>query len=434
MTMKQAGLAMLGLVLGGLSSTFADTYYQSANDGGSPAQSSINDSSRWWSEPNGSGTKAPSAPSNTTTAHNNYITNLLLRTPNNANNYTFNADSLTINSGGSIFFKAVGPSDPVTYSGTSIINTLTFTGTLILNEGAALDQNTATSGSNWGMTQVISATAGIQINGSSTIRQSQGLATGTPNATMDQKTNRMIIDAPISGNGALQITNATANTAFDLTFKGNNSGYSGNMTISTTFASSGSYRAIVHVAAGSSLGTGAVTVGQNGTLMLESSLGNSNITVNSGGILTAQSGGSLGVSVATVNTGGILTAELGSSLGTGVITMSGGTLTLNDANALLYSSGLVISNNGTVINLTLDTDYYLQSYTAFDGTIYGINDYLGQTIGGTGSGADIIDTHILGSGVFLISAIPEPSTYVLIGIGLLVLSFLRKNKPLKVKA
>ncbi|MDR0532903.1 MAG: PEP-CTERM sorting domain-containing protein [Verrucomicrobiales bacterium] len=339
-----------------LASVQAETYYQTVGDGST--QSSLNDANRWNTSADGSGSKPPTAPSNYPGDGiiNHYITDKLFRTPNNTTAaYTFNADSLTINNGGTLFLKSQATT-----------NTLTFTGTLILNSGAIINQNTATAGTNYGTIQVLNAAA-IQINGAATFMQSQTLM-----GTATQQTEYMTINAPLNGGGTLLITNAQNNTSYWLTLAGNSSVFTGDITVNNTSPAT-------------------ATLARATTLTLENSIGS--------GLLTLGKASSL-----------IINATTEAALGA------------------LSGRDLLIGDNVTQITLAADFTYYLQSFTALDGTVYDFNNALGKTIGGIGSGADFEDAHIL-SGQFIISAIPEPSTYVLFGIGFVTLLLLRKKSP-----
>ncbi|MDR1192077.1 MAG: PEP-CTERM sorting domain-containing protein [Verrucomicrobiales bacterium] len=355
---KQILCAMAGAWM--LTSAFAETYYQTSPDDSNNAptygKSSVYDIARWNTEYNGSG-NTPTSPPNTAIGpevHNYYITDRLLRTRlNSDDNNIFYADSLTVNylnADSKIFFK--GQAD----------TTLTFTGSLILNDGVALDQNTGSSGSTNGLTQTLIATA-IQVNGTVTIRQSQGL-----NGNVDQQTNKMVIDAPFTGGGTLLITNAIINTSFHLTLQGDNHDYTGNVTINNTNPTT-------------------ATLARATTLIIEA----------------------------------------GSNLGTGIITLGkGSTLTLNYADALALNSGLVIGDTISKINLTSNATY-LQSYKMLDGEVYDLTNALNQTIGSASLGANIVDERITG-GLFIIAAIPEPSTWLLLSVGTGLLIFLRRRK------
>jgi hypothetical protein len=335
----------------------AETYYQHPGDpSGGPAgygYSSIRESDRWYTQPNGGGDKATVAPTTPTGAGNHYITGTTLRTPLNGTAYTFYADSLTVNTiDGNIMFKATAST------------TLTFTGSLILNDGAALNQNTATSGNPGGFStiQTLSAPIGIYLNDNVTFKQTQGL-----NGTGDQLIAKMVIDAPLIGGGALLISNmgGNANTGWQLTLNGDNSAYTGDITLingSTNLSAATSTSLII--AEGSNLGTG--------------------------------------------------------SLALGIYSI----LTLKDADALALNSGLVIDHATTQINLDDDIIYNLQSFT-YSGTTY---TDAGYTIGGMDSSADLKINQIIGNGWFEIIAIPEPTTWLLLSVGAGLLIFLRPRK------
>jgi hypothetical protein len=333
------------------------TYYQSAGDGAD--QSSVNNTGRWYTEAGGGGTQAPSAPSNVPAEGilNHYVSSLLLRTPLNSNTYTFNAESLTLNTGGKLFFKSQQPGG----------NIFTVTGTTILN-GGILDQNTAQSTTNAPVPQTFRSAALVIGTAGGTIQQSQG---GTMKANM-------IMEAPLVGNGTLLLTNTGNNgggifTTFNLTFQGDNSAYSGDITINNTSAyNNASLNSLttVLVGIGSSLGTGSITLDHAGAL----------------------------------------------------------DLTASASDALFLNSGLAIGNSAIWrIDLAADTTYNLQSFT-YNEALY---DVIGFTIGGIGSGANLELSQIFGGGWFEITAIPEPSTFVLLGIGFITLCFLRKKFPHK---
>ncbi|MDR0532904.1 MAG: PEP-CTERM sorting domain-containing protein [Verrucomicrobiales bacterium] len=359
MMIKQAGLTTLGLLCLGLSSTLANTYNQTAADPStSPNYSSSFTQTARWSD----GTSAPAKSMNDAsgdTQANDYISTYLMRTP--ASNWTsttyyFNTLTLGVNGSniGNIAFKGL------------VDNTMIMTGDVRL-DGGWLNMNAATSGSNTPITQTIQARS-LEIVSSGSIVLTVNYANN--NAGETKKEGKLVVNAPLTGGGSLLISNiANTNTIqqnyFRVTFQGDNSAYSGNILINnSSTANNTTYYTTVVVDAGSSLGSGIITLGQ------------------------------------------------------------GGALTLTDADALSLSSGLVIGNTTFwQINLTSGITYDLQSFS-IGGDIWST---IGDTIGGIGSGATHEYSQILGGGIFEISAIPEPSTYVLIGIGLATLVFLRRK-------
>ncbi|MDR1191996.1 MAG: PEP-CTERM sorting domain-containing protein [Verrucomicrobiales bacterium] len=80
--------------------------------------------------------------------------------------------------------------------------------------------------------------------------------------------------------------------------------------------------------------------------------------------------------------------------------------------------------DNSIINLLDSIESNLQSFT-YGGNIYNT---AGFTIGGPDSNANMKIVQILGTGMFTIVAIPEPSTWLLLSVGAVTLLALRRRR------
>ncbi len=187
-------------------------------------------------------------------------TTLLLRTANDAVSRTFAGNSLTIDGSAAQFGIKANGASTITV-GTAGMTT----GGLTLSNGGTLNQGSAVSGTNLGVTTTFAGNI-IVGTGGGTITSNNGFGTAV------NVTEGLTIASTLSGSGSLSLSNSTSVNSnpgyiFDLTFTGNNSLFSGavnllnNSLLSTNGNTSGKpFTLVVEVGASSSLGTGAVTV------------------------------------------------------------------------------------------------------------------------------------------------------------------------------
>jgi hypothetical protein len=161
-----------------------------------------------------------------------------------------------------------------------------------------------------------------------------------------------------------------------------------------------------------SVSGGILNIDQDATLTLQSG----SATVSNGGILGGA--GTLTGGLLTVESGGVLSTTL--TLENGITLEAGAIIDYaGNENGLLVTGGVITVNNGIIVDLSILTET----------GIYTVLDWNGATAGGgiseTSFTAANLDAGITGSFtvannrlIFTASAIPEPSTYFLLGIGL----------------
>lgn len=206
--------------------------YTLASSDANGATTSFNGSGNW--SPTGGG-----APSTGNTYQNNSALTIL-RTPWTTQNYSFGGDSLTLNSG-LLFYK--GYSD-ATYS-TDASSTITINN-LILDNGGGVSHD-----SNQGNSALITANlaGNIQVNAGGGVFRSQSFIKRALNVT-----------ANISGVGGLTITAGSGfNPDLRVTLAGTNT-YAGGTKISTVTGQAAGTILTLIAGAGSSFGTGDVTL------------------------------------------------------------------------------------------------------------------------------------------------------------------------------
>lgn len=154
--------------------------------------------------------------------------------------------------------------------------------------------------------------------------------------------------------------------------------------------------------------------------VLKDSVAGAHLTVNSSGsgALTLTGSSPNTYTGGTTVTAGALIVNKDGGLGTGNITLNGGTvvLTLQGGTTKNYinDSATISISNGAVANLNFTGN----SDTVSAILLNGVAQTAPGTYGGTGSGADFQSSFFTGSGT--LTLIPEPSTYMLLGAGLLV--------------
>ena len=252
------------------------------------------------------------------------------------------------------------------------------TGTVAWN-GVSTSASTDLSGLNaigntntWGATgNVFTGTNNIQLNGSVT----------NTSASANTVTNTMSGGATLTLVGGLNLSSTAANRT--VTFAG-----TGNTTITGVIANGGTSTASALALSG-------------GTLTLT----NSSNTYGGG---TTISGGSLVVDAAgALGTGSVSLTASSVSL----TLQSGGTNNyINDSASISIVSGAV-----TALNFTGTPD------TVSGITLGGVAQTTAGTYGGIGTGADFESAFFSGSGELLL-AIPEPSTWMMIGVGAVLLA------------
>jgi autotransporter-associated beta strand protein len=177
-----------------------------------------------------------------------------------------------------------------------------------------------------------------------------------------------------------------------------------------------------------SLGAADRTITNNTTGTATRTFSNT-ISSTGGGLIFAGTGGSGGIVLSAANTysggttisGGKLIANADGALGSGNVSITAGTVTLtlqNGAtqNYIADSASLsIVTGTGTVFLNYSGTD------TVGTLTINGTPEAAGQW-GAIGSGAANQDAAFSGTGFLNVVAIPEPSTWMMIGVGAVLLA------------
>lgn len=219
------------------------------------------------------------------------------------------------------------------------------------------------------------------------------------------------------GNGTVNLTRAAGNT------------FDGGMTVSAGTL-------LVNNTSGSATGTGAVSVasgailGGNGTISGATTVGGTIAAGNSIGVLSV---GSL-----TINATGILDNELGRSGGTpvsdrvnvtGTVAIDSGadlklTLYTGLDNPVVNDIFFLISNDGADAITGAFTKLNGVTTTLTEGSIFSWNSQQWQIT----YQADFGTTSFTGGNDLALQAIPEPSTWALLGAGLAALAVYRRRK------
>jgi hypothetical protein len=307
------------------------------------------------------------------------------------------ADTVTNNAGGTIrganhtvteaVIQTGGGNDTVTNAG-SIIHDGGNTQTAIATEAG--DDTVTITGNTAVMTGGIDGGSGGETNG-----DLLKFDLGAPSSTFS-------LAGTISNFEKVQVTSGTVN----LTGANLNTG-------TTTVANGATLRA--NNVTGSATGTSAVTVQEGGTLGGNGTI-NGAVTIEDGGTLAA------GNSPGTLTLNGGLIVEDGSEM-----TFQLGTI----SDQLIVNGGLTFAGVGQLILNIEDsgglttTDYDLINFDTLTNF-----DLSHVTLGDTPTGFAGLLTFNSGKLTLSVSAVPEPSTYALMGLGLLVLlvgSRLRKS-------
>ena len=221
-SVKPTLLTAVACIFGALPNLHSADVTQTAAD--TLGQSSFNSSIHW------SNAAAPSA-------GNDYITNVLLRTPSTSGNYAFGGDSLTLNSGG-ILSLLSGANSIIT------VNNLHLNGGFVNS-----NKNSYT-------------VAGSIILDSNTAQFNSGGTTGNP------ATNTTTISASISGTSALSFSGLTTG---GWTITSANNSYSGGTTFNLGVSGTAP---LLDIQADGALGTGNVVLG--GFAQIKFGLGTTN--------------------------------------------------------------------------------------------------------------------------------------------------------------
>lgn len=312
----------------------------------------------------------------------------------------------------------------------------TFTGGIILEGGTLSVGNIGTLGSagNLGNVSVINigittvASTLLYTGNGETTNRGINLAGTTGGATIDESG----ASGTLTFNGTFTATGAGIKT---LTLQGSSGGV-GNVATAIVDNSTTNKTSLLKAGtgtwmlAGANTYTGSTTV-TGGTLMLASATALASAT----GAVTVNAGATLNSNVASTTLGGSLTLSGGTlaatagsfALASGKnLILSSGTIALTLAGASSYNSissaGLAtFSLTGGTIDLTNSVTNYAASYQILSGFT-----------GGTVSGISIIDydttdyvANLAGNGVLTFSAVPEPKTWILLGLCAIFFSFRR---------
>ncbi len=217
-------------------------------------------------------------------------------------------------------------------------------------------------------------------------------ATGTTFNTLDSVDGTTARTVSLSGilSGAGRFVKTGAGT---ITLSGANT-HSGGVSVNGgTLASATS---------GSALGTGAVTIG--------------------GGALQIGAAGISGIASLTVNTGALNTAS-GTVTTTGAFALIGGTWTVGAAADTLTAGSFNLTGGTIDLSNILDVNKTTSGYSLITGT--GISSLTSANFsGGTAGYLYGLDTN----GNLVVTPVPEPSTYGLIGAGALAAALARRRK------
>lgn len=250
----------------------------------------------------------------------------------------------------------------------------TFVGNVLIQKGAVTFNNAASFG---GAGNTI--TLGQTGQGSVTLMSTAGVTTANP----------IVVAANTGGTTVLGSASTGAST------------FSGPITLNGDLT----YRSFSTNAAGSTIsgvvsGVGGITFTNNGAAGNISRITNSANTYSGGTTLTA----------------GTLLVTAGGALGTGNISITAGTITLGTGGAVqnfVNDSATFSIASGATANLN-----YTGTDTVGALVIGGVAQTAPGTYGSATSGADFQFAQFAGTGTFMV--VPEPATYVLFGVGLLV--------------
>lgn len=320
-----------------------------------------------------------------------------------------------------------------------LTNQNTYTGVTRVTGGGLLEFTSVADGGTASAIGASSSAAGnLQILNSSGISYLGGTASTDRLFQVGDSTNADTITVSANGSGAINFTNTgsltygTTNQIRTLVLSGTNTGANtlsakidnnGSSAVSLTKTGDGTwilaganntYTGATTVSAGTLLvngasnGTSAFTVGNGATLGGSGTIAG-NVTINSGGILSpGQSAGLLTVGNLNLANGSFSGFEL-FSLGTRGVNYDA----INVTGSLTYGGSLIIDVDMATIGLG---DYALVNFTSQSGTFSAIN-FLQAGVDGTFD---------YSTGVLTLTAIPEPSTWALICVGLAALAFARR--------
>ncbi len=274
-----------------------------------------------------------------------------------------------------------------------------------IQEGLVLLGSGAGLGSSAAGTTTIDSGGALNINGKGSLKMSfvlNGSGSGTTSTSGSTANNGALVDA---ATGQTATTNtSTINGGSTSTVR-----LASNSTIAVD--GTGAYLNISEAVTG----TGALTLVGGGTLALSSSSASS------------YSGG-------TNIQAGILVANTASSLGTGNVAVGGGaTLTLGSGSAMSSTANLTFASTSVI---DIDYNSTSQILESLENTTTGVyaaaGTYTAAQLDTFFGGSEFADSTGTGTFDVLTSAVPEPSTYALLGVGIAFLvPFFRRRSVMR---
>lgn len=292
-----------------------------------------------------------------------------------------------------------------------------------INQLTVTGQTTVSAGTLNFFGNTVSLNGGLQVNGGTVTVYNAVSGSGGISASNLSGTGGTITATTLAGSTATLTINGTTGST---SYAGELTDGSGQLSVSKTGDST-------QILTGTNTYTGATSV-TAGTLLVNGSLGNTAVTVGTNGRLGG--GGSIAGAV-TVN--GTLTP----GDGVGTLTLSNG-LILGSASSTIFELASAVSFDRIITTaLTLDgtiTLSLLGGYNPTAGTTFDLFDFTSINASGFDLGTDFLlpslapglawdtSSFLTTGSISVVAAVPEPTSAMLMGLGLPVLLFLSRRR------